>query len=726
MEQGFFAGILSRRGKVQKNVGLLVKARKKNQLRNGGTVKNMEEQTGEALRDSEIRYRRLFESAKDGILILDAETGTIDDVNPFLIEMLGYSKKELIGKKIWELGSFKDLIASQDHFTELQLERYIRYEDLPLETANGHRIDVEFVSNVYFVEHKKVIQCNIRDITDRKQRADELYRLNRALMAASRSSQAMMRATDESEYMNEVCKIIVEDCGYKMVWIGFVEDNNTLYLAASVGIEDAYPETSSNTERAEELPGNVIFVGETAFCKKILAAPEFRQVQEQALMQGYASSIVMPLMDRERAFGIISIYSEEPNSLSGNEMGLISELVGDLAYGVMELRLRKRHAEIQDALAKSEKRYRTLFDSMTEGFALHEIICDANGIPCDYRFIEINQAFEKLTGLKRKDVLYKTHNEILPGDDPAWIEFYGQVALSGDPVEFESYSPDLQKHYQVFAYRTVPKQVAALFMDISERKKAEEVLRRDNETLESIVKERADALLDIQAELERAKRLSDIGTLAATVAHELRNPLAAITISAVIIKRRTKDDVIKEQLKNINKMIDESDQIINNLLFYSRLGEPHHKNIIIYDIIDECVENLKRQAKKHVHFKRNFEYLKELIMSADPIQMKEVFHNLLHNAVDAVSDCDGEIEISASSYPEFIKIQIKDNGQGIDIRHQGKVFDPFFTTKAKGTGLGLTVCNQIMNIHGGSIDMESEVGKGTTVTIVLPKHGRLK
>ncbi|OGV36547.1 MAG: hypothetical protein A2020_10110 [Lentisphaerae bacterium GWF2_45_14] len=695
-------------------------------------MKNKEEQAGEALRDSEIRYRRLFESAKDGILILDAETGMINDVNPFLVEMLGYSREELLGKRIWELGSFKDVIASQDNFMELQREKYIRYEDLPLETTDGHRIDVEFVSNVYFVERKKVIQCNIRNITERKQREDELYRLNRALKASSRSNQAMMRATDETEYMNEACKIIVEDCGYKMAWIGFAEsdDNNFLCPAASVGIEDADLATSGNIENAQDLSDNVIFVEETAFCKAMLAAPQFKRVQEQALKQGYASSIVMPLMDRGRAFGVMSIYSEVPNSFPGNEMGLISELVGDLAYGIMELRLRKLHAKIQDALENSEKRYRALFDSMTEGFALHEIICDDNGIPCDYRFIEINQAFEKLTGLKRNDVLYQTHNEILPGDNPAWVEFYGKVALSGEPIEFESYSSDLKKYYQVFAYRTMPHQVAALFMDISERKKAEEILMRDKETLESIVKERAEALLDIQAKLERAKRLSDIGTLAATVAHELRNPLAAITISAVIIRRKAKDEAVREQLKNIDKMVDESDQIINNLLFYSRLGTPHHKNIVIYDIIDECVENLRRQIKKNVRLKRNFDYLKGLIMSADPIQMKEVFHNLLHNAADAVSggdgEDDGEIEISADSYPEFIKIRIKDNGQGIDIQHQEKVFDPFFTTKAKGTGLGLTVCNQIVNIHGGSIDIESEPGNGTTVTIVLPKKGKLR
>jgi PAS domain S-box-containing protein len=118
---------------------------------------------------SEIRYRRLFESAKDGILILDAETGKIVDVNPFLIDLLGYSKDEFIEKSIWEIGAFQDIIENKDKFLELQQSEYVRYEELPLETSNGRKIHVEFVSNVYLVNDKKVIQCQIRDITEKKE-----------------------------------------------------------------------------------------------------------------------------------------------------------------------------------------------------------------------------------------------------------------------------------------------------------------------------------------------------------------------------------------------------------------------------------------------------------------------------------------------------------------------------------------------------------------------------
>ena len=139
------------------------------------------ERTAAALQDSEKRYRRLFESAKDGILILDADTGKVVDVNPFLLQLLGYSYNAICGQYIWELGVFKDVAASKDAFKTLQDNEYIRYDDLPLETLDGRPIAVEFVSNVYLVDHSKVIQCNIRNITERKRAEAERKRLMTAI-----------------------------------------------------------------------------------------------------------------------------------------------------------------------------------------------------------------------------------------------------------------------------------------------------------------------------------------------------------------------------------------------------------------------------------------------------------------------------------------------------------------------------------------------------------------
>src|SRR4030066_219915 len=135
------------------------------------------------LKASEVRYRRLFETAKDGILLLDADTGRITDVNPFLMSLLGYSHVELLGKKLWEIGPFKDITASQDAFRELQTKEYIRYDNLPLENKKQEHIQVEFVSNVYLVNGTRVIQCNIRDITDRQKVENDFRKTHEELLA---------------------------------------------------------------------------------------------------------------------------------------------------------------------------------------------------------------------------------------------------------------------------------------------------------------------------------------------------------------------------------------------------------------------------------------------------------------------------------------------------------------------------------------------------------------
>jgi PAS domain S-box-containing protein len=138
-------------------------------------------QTDAALRASETRYRGLFETARDGILILDAVTGQINDVNPFLADLLGYTQKELLGKRLWELGAFKDAKASRAAFAELQRKGYIHYEDLPLKTRDGREIGVEFVSNVHEVNRERVVQCNVRDITERKQAEKKVLILKQEL-----------------------------------------------------------------------------------------------------------------------------------------------------------------------------------------------------------------------------------------------------------------------------------------------------------------------------------------------------------------------------------------------------------------------------------------------------------------------------------------------------------------------------------------------------------------
>ncbi len=212
------------------------------------------------IRTSELRYRRLFEAAQDGILILDAETGAITDVNPFLIKMLGYSREEFVQKKLWEVGAFKDIEASQEAFGALQENEYIRYENLPLKAKDGKLIQVEFVSNVYMVSHEKVIQCNIRDITARKQAEEALIKSEALLREQSVRdhltglfNRRYMEETLERELMRAIRKHL--SLGILMIDIdNFKQFNDTFGHAAGDAILRTLGRMLLENVRGEDIP----------------------------------------------------------------------------------------------------------------------------------------------------------------------------------------------------------------------------------------------------------------------------------------------------------------------------------------------------------------------------------------------------------------------------------------------------------------------------------------
>jgi len=219
-------------------------------------LKKMEE----ALQISATNYRRLFEAAQDGILILDAETGQITDVNPFIIKMLGYSHEELLGKKLWEIGTFRDIEASKATSSELKSEGYVRYNDLPLETKDGRTIAVEFVSNVYLVNHHKVIQCNIRDITERKLIGESLKKSHNEL-----ERQAVELRTAISEIQTMKDQLEIEN-------IYFRRENKLKHrFEHIIGQSDGLKYVLYRAEQVAPSNTTILILGETGTGKELIA-----------------------------------------------------------------------------------------------------------------------------------------------------------------------------------------------------------------------------------------------------------------------------------------------------------------------------------------------------------------------------------------------------------------------------------------------------------------------
>jgi PAS domain S-box-containing protein len=242
-------------------------------------------QADEALKRSEIRYRRLFETAQDGILLLDADTGQILDVNPFLLKMLGYSHKDFLGKKLWEIGPFSDTAASKLHFSELQTKGYMRYEHLPLETSDGRLIDVEFVSNVYLVDQEKIIQCNVRDITLRKRAEEALrkaydemdLRVKERTEDLAEANRQLLREIEEHEKTEESLRgtlVEIRELKSKLR-----EEN--LYLLEEIGLIHSHKDIVGNSEAIRTVlkqieqvaptDSTVLIQGETGTGKELVA-----------------------------------------------------------------------------------------------------------------------------------------------------------------------------------------------------------------------------------------------------------------------------------------------------------------------------------------------------------------------------------------------------------------------------------------------------------------------
>lgn len=362
------------------------------------------------------------------------------------------------------------------------------------------------------------------------------------------------------------------------------------------------------------------------------------------------------------------------------------------------------------------------------------------------RIIAWNRALEEMTGVKKEEVIGKGEYEYA-------VPFYGKrrpimidlifkadkeiesrytyVKRANNCLVSEVFVPRLNKGKGLFVWVNVAPLydengviVGAIesVRDITEHKEAEAILRQDRQVFEQMVKSKTEELLRVQKELADSKHLSEIGALAATIAHELRNPLAAIRTAAYNIRRKADNVKLTSHLDNIDKKVLESDQIINNLLSYSRIKTPHLEPVRIHTILEECLKAAADRFPKYkVEVRMKCTCKKDDVIRADPVHMKELFNNILNNAYEAFAEKKGVISIKADYQPRSTyTVSFSDTGGGISPDILEKISRPFFTTKSKGTGLGLTVCHQLVALHNGTMQLKSDPGKGTTVTVVIP------
>lgn len=358
----------------------------------------------------------------------------------------------------------------------------------------------------------------------------------------------------------------------------------------------------------------------------------------------------------------------------------------------------------QDALRKSllasETRFRSLFENMTQGFALHKILLDANGKPCDYEFLEINPAFEKLTGASASALIGKTVKQALPGTEDYWIHTFGKVALSGEAIRYENYAKELGKTYDTFAFSPERGQFAVVFSDISDQKKILRELEEKNE------------------EMTRFTYM---------VSHDLKTPLITIKSFMGFLQEdlaNQDQDALNRDVGYIQKATDKMSQLLEEVLQLSRVGRV--KNDTQEFLLQEALEEVQALMAGRLQQQGILFVIdpRPTMLLGDHNRILEVFQNLIENASKFMGDnpCP-RIEVGVEQQEESLVIFVRDNGIGIDPKFHGRIFGLFdkLDVKMEGTGLGLAMVKRILEIHGGKIWLESHgLGHGCTFKFTLP------
>lgn len=313
----------------------------------------------ESLRVSELRFRRLFETARDGILLLNADTGRVIAANPFICDLISRPEHELVGTFLWDLGPLKQVISSRENFGELQRKRFIRYEDVPLETPNGRVVHVEFISNVYIEGDQDIIQCNIRDTSERFETHRKLEYYVRTLVAINQCNASLVQSYSEEALANAICKALVLNGGFGAAWFGLEEhsdDRIKLKVKGSSGValSDISEALELRHDRNEDSElRSVLESGTPLRINSNLTQRLPRLLSRVVDKQGYTSCALIPMSKEIDVAGMLVVFSQDSDRFDEEILNLLVGLANDLGFGIADIRIRAEHTSNQTKLLRS-------------------------------------------------------------------------------------------------------------------------------------------------------------------------------------------------------------------------------------------------------------------------------------------------------------------------------------------------------------------------------------
>ena len=678
-----------------------------------------------SIRESEKKYRSLFENMLDGFafckMIFDERNKPVDfeylEINDAFERITGLKREAVVGKRVTE---------AIPGIKEANPELFEIYGRVSV-TCQEERFEIFFkplglwLNVSVYCPQKGYFAAIFEDVTERKEVEETLRKLNRHLRAISNSNQALMHAVDENLLMQEVCNIIINDCGYALVWIGFAEHDKrkTVRPAAFAGFDKDYIDAlritwDEKSKRGRGPTGTVIRTGKPYICKNMQSDLNFEPWRKEAHKRAYTASLVLPLISFEgKTFGALNVYSKEPNPFSIEEVNLLTELANDFAYGIMMLRLSKDREQFEEKLRKQA----SLIDLSPNAILVRELTGNITFW---------SKGAENLYGWKKEESIGQNSYTLLRTEFPEPPNFITSELKkkgywSGELVHQTKDGRKVVVQSYWLAKTDEKGKVAEIFeanMDVTDRKQMQAKLQEYNKHLEDLVEERTKQLKD-------AERLAAIGATAGMVGHDIRNPLQAIIGDLFLAK----DDVfslsegepkrdLQETLNNIEENLLYIEKIVADLQDYARPLHPIIENVSVEKVIEDAflVVTIPTILKVSIIVEEGIP-----LLNSDLSMLKRVLVNLIQNAVQAMPK-GGKLTLNAYRKENNVVIAVMDTGVGIPENIKEKLFTPMFTTKSKGQGFGLAVVKRLTEALGGTVSFKSAEGKGTTFALCLPTN----